>query len=201
VSIDTAAGYVEVDGTIPIDVNNAETPRVYLEVFVCTPDTKEHESVVVTKAKPSHVHAALLLLGIEPGKPGEWNWDDAKLRAIPPEGPQLNVDLIDPATGRVTPLARCATSVRDQTSLADRKDGHFVFAGSRVVKRKTGEVYWADGDGTLMGLTAFGGETIAWSEMFSHDSAIEEPHWIADKAFVPPVGTPVVVRISVPKLK
>ena len=80
VRVDRAAGVVEFDGIVPIDAHDPKTPLVFLEEFVCTPDSREYESLVVTKAKPSHVHAALLLAGGLAGKPGEWRW------AGPPEG-------------------------------------------------------------------------------------------------------------------
>jgi len=44
--------------------------NVALELFVCSEGSREHESVFVVKAKPSHVTFALALLGLAPGKPG-----------------------------------------------------------------------------------------------------------------------------------
>ncbi|MCX5671686.1 MAG: YdjY domain-containing protein [Planctomycetota bacterium] len=41
-----------------------------LELFVCTQGSREYESVIVVKAKPSHVTFALALLGLAPGRPG-----------------------------------------------------------------------------------------------------------------------------------
>ncbi len=41
-----------------------------LELLVCSEGTREHESVIVVKARPSHVTFALALLGLEPGQPG-----------------------------------------------------------------------------------------------------------------------------------
>jgi len=47
-------------------------PSAFIEALglvACTKGTKEHESIVAIKAKPVHIHAALLLLGAEPGSP------------------------------------------------------------------------------------------------------------------------------------
>lgn len=44
-----------------------------LEMFVCTPNTKEHESVISAHANASEVHAALLAIGATPGKPVQWD--------------------------------------------------------------------------------------------------------------------------------
>ena len=43
-----------------------------LEVFVCPRHTKEHESVISIKADAEQVHAALLAIGANPGKPVQW---------------------------------------------------------------------------------------------------------------------------------
>ena len=61
--------------------------------------------------------------------------------------------------------------------------------------RQGRERYEAQGAGTLIGLTTFGTETIAWREVISPEASIQEPEWIADKAVVPAMGTPVTVRI------
>jgi hypothetical protein len=195
VRVDVAAGHVEFDSVVCIDAHNPRMPRVYLEVLACAPDTREHESLVMTRAKPSHVHAALLLLGLEPGKPGQWDWQGDRIRAIPPEGPAVRVDMI--VAGREPEaIESWVVNSRDGRGLREvHSDARFVFAGSQAIPgREVG--YRADGEGCVVGLATFGGEVIAWSGMIHHDSQIEEPQWIADGAKVPAFGTPVVVRIS-----
>lgn len=44
-----------------------------LEMFACSPETKEHESIIQAKAKAFLVHTALLMVGAESGKPVEWD--------------------------------------------------------------------------------------------------------------------------------
>jgi len=199
VRVNVSEGIVEFDGTVPIDVNSVKTPVTYLEVLVCTPDTKEHESLVVTQAKPSHVHAALLLIGLEPGAPGDWDWQGAAVRAIPPRGPRVDVRVSVERDGRreESRLTDWAWHSTENASLTDwRVDDGPVFAGSQMLRKGAQNIYRADGEGCLIGLTAFGGETIAWSRMFHHDSGLESPVWVARKDRVPPFGTPVVVRIT-----
>jgi hypothetical protein len=48
----------------------------------------------------------------------------------------------------------------------------------------------------LVGLTTFGSEVVAYPDLYSHDSAVEEPMWIADPERVPPFETPVTVRLT-----
>jgi hypothetical protein len=199
IRVDRAARVVEIDGMVPIDAHDPETPTVYLEVTVCTRDSKEHESLVMTDAKPSEVHAALLLIGLQPGTPGSWTFDGKKLTPTPPMGDGVEVTLsYRDADGREVeaPAADWVISRKTGARFGRGEDGPaWVFAGSRFVVRNGRERYDADGAGTLIGLTTFGGETIAWSEVHSHEAQVEEPEWIADASKVPAFGTPVVVRI------
>ena len=61
--VDTKAGEVRLEGKVV-------QRDVSLELVVCTEGTREHESVIATKAKPSHVTFALAMLGLKEGKPG-----------------------------------------------------------------------------------------------------------------------------------
>src|SRR5215210_1354839 len=60
-----------------------------LEFLVCATGTKEYESVLRSKARPSHLHLALLMLGLQPGVPVKF--DEAVNRWIPPRGPALKL--------------------------------------------------------------------------------------------------------------
>lgn len=189
---------LEFDGTVPIDVHG-KAPRVFLEVLVCTRDTREHESLVVTDVKPSSVHAALLMLGLVPGAPGSWQFEHATLTSTPPNGPRLTVSIRFEKDGATVtePIDSWVANLRGGPSLAERDPGqHLVFAGSRFVTRDGADTYAADADGTLVGLTAFGSETIAWTAMYHPDSAVEQPQWVADPARVPVFGTKVTVVIT-----
>lgn len=203
VRVDVAAKVVEFDGIVPFDAHDPETPLVYLELVACTPDTREHESLVMTRADAAHVHAALLLIGLEPGKPGSWAWDGTTLSTKLPTGPALDVLLVtrDAAGAEVVATPQSwIVSARDGKhfgagDLGPGKLGGWVFAGSLVRTRQGREVYEAQGAGTLIGLTTFGSETIAWKSVISPEAAVDEPVWIADKSVVPAMGTPVTVRI------
>lgn len=172
---------------------------VYLEVFACLQDTKEHESMVMTSVRPSHVHAALLLIGLKPGKPGGWDLVDDKLVPIEPSGDAVLVQIAyTDATGKrivLTPYDLVVDATTGE-AFSGKNDGHWLFAGSRMVKRQGREWYDADGAGMLIGLTTFGGETIAWSHTISPDSNMQAPEWIASSKATPPAGTPVRVTIS-----
>jgi len=193
VRVDREARTVEFDGRVPILVDDPEAPKLYLELIACTPNTKEHESLVVTPARPSHIHAALLMIGLEPGAPARWVQEDRRLRAIPPSGDPLTVEFLVPdgsgGERRFTP----SQWVINADTRAPWPLGSFVFSGSLMLERGGTEHYEADNAGTLLGLTSFGTETIAWPNPISPESDIDEPEWIANPRTVPGVDTPVTV--------
>jgi biopolymer transport protein ExbD len=61
--VDTKAKEVRLEGRVCLQQGG-------LELLVCGTGTREYESVIAVKAKPSHVTFALALLGLAPGKPG-----------------------------------------------------------------------------------------------------------------------------------
>jgi hypothetical protein len=190
---------VEFDGIVPIDAHDPRTPRVYLEVTVCAPDTKEHESLVMTRALASHIHAALLAIDLAPGKPGGFMWENEMMSPVPPTGDPVTITFIyDDADGtrREVAPARWIINAETRQPFSAGEAGGFVFAGSVMRVRQGREVYDADGVGTIVGLTTFGAETIAWREVISPDSQVHTPEWIADPAHTPPMGTEVTVRIT-----
>ncbi len=196
ITIDTENSAVEITGTVPI--NARAKGVVYLEVFACSPNSKEHEALVVTPARPSHVHAALLLVGAEPGDPGSWEWKDDTLIAHPPTGDKLNIDFIYKKGGAAI-TAPANMWVRNMDTDETLEHQPFIFAGSRMVEWQGEEFYDADGTGALISLTAFTSETIAWPDMMSPEADVEEPVWIANPDLVPDVDTPVTIRITLVK--
>lgn len=198
IRLDAKARVVEFDGVVPINAHDERAPRVYLEVLACSRDTREHEALVVTEARPSQVHAALLAIGLEPGKPGSYSWQGAQMQANKATGPRVRVDVIV-GEGEPTPITDWALNVKSGQSLTSELHaaGHaMLFAGSVSVERNGAINYLGDGSGTLVGLATFGTETIACESMYHHESEIEEPVWIAAANLVPAVGTGVRVRIS-----
>lgn len=194
VRVDAKAGVIEFDATVSIDAHDPKKPDVYLETLVCIPNSKEYESLVVTPAKPSHVHAGLLLVGLSPGAPGSWVWEGTKVRGVPPSGPPVKVRMV--VDGREVAPGEWVKNRKRGTLMTQVDAGdEFVFAGSLLVGGPGKERYKADVEGCLVGLTTFGAETIAWTRLSNPEAAAEEPHWVADPS-MPNFGTPVVVRVS-----
>ncbi len=199
IRLDREARTVDFDAVVP--------PRafaiVYLEQVVCTRGTRDHEVLAITDAKPSEIQAASMMLGLEPGSPGSWEWKDKKLIPIPPIGPALDVTFVVDRNGTTreeTPLDWITIETTGKTlreTLGESSRGAFVLAGSGFVVRGPGlpEEYEADGSGTLIGLTTFGTETIAFRNMHSPESSVEAPVFVLREDATPPGGTPIVVRI------
>ena len=55
-----------------------------LELFACSPHTREHESVLAVEARPWHIYQALGLIGLRPGQPV--TYDEQNDRWLPADG-------------------------------------------------------------------------------------------------------------------
>lgn len=217
VRVDVTTKLVEIDGTIAIDAHRTTDKGqklvVFLETLVCMKDSKEHESLVVTDAKASQVHAALLLVGLRPGEPGRWErrkeGDKNTLIGVAPKGDGVRVTIApkrdDGTPGDEVDALEWVVNQRDAKGFRQvEPDAALVFAGSKMVKprrrmidpEKTDqpEVYAGDLEGTIVGLTSFGTETIGVTAMYNPDAGTQEPQWIAADT-LPTVNTKVLVRI------
>lgn len=202
VRVDLQARAVEFDGEVPISLADLRAPSVYLELIACIRDSKEHESLVMTPARPSHVHAALLSAGLKPGAPARWTQQEGKVITHAPSGDAVKIEFITKdAAGApvVSTPSQWIVNARSGVSWPGGGDigkGQWVFAGSVTQARDGRDDYYADEAGTLVGLTSFGTEVIAWSGVLSPDSTVDDPEWIADVRHVPAMGTKVTVRIT-----
>lgn len=187
-----AEGIVEFRGTVCADLSHEQTPVVYLELLVTGPDSREHESLVMTKVKPSAIHAGLLAAGLEPGNPVKWGQQGVeKLPAghgVRVEAAVVGVD----GPGDFVDLASWVVGKDTGKGLVDAEGWGLVFAGSVTDERG----YAADKAGTIVGLTGFGTEVVAAAWGLSPTASVDEPVWIVDKERVPAFGVEVVVRIS-----
>lgn len=200
VRVDRAAHAVEFDGEIIQDGRKGAGLVTYLEVLACRPNSREHESIVLTQALPSHVHAALLLAGAEPGKPGTWSWDQETKVLTPqaPTGTPLTITLVWSEGGTTVsrPLTSMAKNLKTGATLGGKEPPPFLFTGSGFLKRSSGQAYAADVSGTVVGLCTFGDEPVAWPDVLSPEEQIDDPVWIVNPDKTPPNGTKVVVRIQ-----
>ncbi len=180
---------VEFDATVAMDCHNPATPDVYLELIACAPDSREHESLVVTDVPPSLIHAALLAIGAEPGAPADL------ATSTPPSGDAVTVAFIENNTATPATI-QINDWVTDAPTRTRRPDLRFVFAGSRDARPNAPIAYDADGTGVIVGLATFGSEVIANADLINPSADIDEPIWIADPRAVPKFNTSVRVRLK-----
>jgi hypothetical protein len=132
--IDREAKRVVVGGRVALD-------KGLLEFFACPEGTKEHESVVAVAASAKLVHAALLAIGLEPGKPVSF---DPEYR--PATGPRIRVTMRWTDAEGQTLEADGRHWIRDTRS-GKTLETDWVFAGSAFWKDPADgqEYYQADG--------------------------------------------------------
>ena len=176
----------------------------WLEQIACAPNSREHESLVVVKASPSEIHAALLLAGFEPGSPGTWSYVDDALQFTQPTGDRLDVFVrYENAVGDAIqePISAWIQDHRGQHEFPDEP---WVFGGSAFEKNLPwmgpGEHYVADMTGSIIGLVTFGDEVIGFSRVIADQESVQPPAWEVWTEHVPPVGTQVtlILRRAVP---
>jgi len=204
VQVNLVAKRIRIAAEICLDQSRGEPDRgVPLEAILVTPVSgKEHEAIAVTKARPSDIHAACLLLGVTPGKPGHWTFDAATRRVIShaPSGPLVQATIDLPTGSR--PLADLVAVLDDE----GRATWHFVaqgqaapsswmFAGSFFGKFQGREVYDADYTGIVLGLCTFGGEVLAWPDLLDPESSRQLPIWYGHRELIPAFGTPVTIEL------
>ena len=164
-----------------------------LELLVCKSDTKDYESILRTKARPSDLHAALLMLKLRPGKPAEMAavGEQEKPRLLPPRGPELKIRLrwkdrqgkqhdVDAAEWLAGPQGKRANAPK-----------RWVFVGSGVLPDGA---YWADRSGDVISVANFASAVI--DVPFESSASNDLLEFVANTAAIPPEKTPVEVVIT-----
>lgn len=174
----------------------------FLEQIACSPGTREHESLVVIRATPSDIHAAMLLAGFEPGTPGRWIYhpEKEKVELVEPRGPELDI-LVRYEDSNGEQVERpVRTWIREHENHTPFPDKPWVFGGSMFRENPEfmgpGEHYVADMTGSIIGLVTFGDEVIGLKQVISDQAAIHEPEWEVNPDAIPAEGTQVTLIIQ-----
>jgi len=195
-----------------VDVESAVCLREgLLELIACTKGTKEHESIVVIKARPAHIHVALLLLGARNGNPAmrkPIDKDGSRWIDVPPSGDPVDVYLVFKSkTGTVVerPISDFVTAAdRDPDGKpgaagdgapADVQFPHtFVFAGSLLRRSGSGpRKYLSDLSGNVISVVTFGDELLCLPGIQGHDNG--SLMWQVNATDLPAIGTKVTLRL------
>lgn len=152
-----------------------------LELFACSPQTKEHESVLVVQARPLHIFQAMGLIGLEAGSPP--HYDEKLDRWFPASGEPLDLRVRWQDGDRQRTISPAAWMVEKKTGKIPEAL-RWVFAGSIVVDQGG---FAADQDGTVACVVDFDSALIALSTRHSADDAELWLH--AHPENIPPRGT------------
>lgn len=153
-----------------------------LELFACSPQTREYESVLVVQARPMHIFQALGLLGLEPGHPPRF---DAKSnQSVPATGVPLSL-AVRFGTGDKARFVDPSELMRAPGDQPLSKDAfHWVFSGSRTYENGR---FGADVDGTVACVVDFDTALITVDVLHSADN---DKLWLeANTPEIPPIGT------------
>ena len=162
-----------------------------LEFLLVSWQTKTHESVLHTKAKPSHLHAALLMLGLTPGKPARWSGDDEAARFLPPAGAELAIELTWKDTRGRDRRSPAGTWLRGAEGREITSPDRWVFVGSQILPDGG---YWAELDGEVISVTNFASAVIDVPFRSSNANDLRELY--ANTGSIPPLGTKVTVTFT-----
>lgn len=176
-----------------------------LEFVACTKDTKEHESIVMIQAKPSHIHTALLLLGAKAGHPairkivGEE--EDQRWIDLPPKGSPISVSFVTTdAQGKQSerPLSDFVTRINEDgepdPTEAVKRLKTFLFAGSHLYGEGEGpKTYLADRSGSVISLSTFGDELLCLPGIYGHEN--HALLWEINSKHLPKIGSEVTLRL------
>lgn len=181
-SVDVKAKQVRVE----CEVLHAQMP---LEFFLCMSGTAEHEAVLRSPVRPSHLHLGLLMLGLQPGEPVHFS--KAADKWLPPHGPPLQIFCEwtgkDGKTVRV-PAYRMMRNVKTKKPMPPMT---WIFAGSRIMEDGK---YAADTTGYLVSVVNFDLTVIDIPELASN--ANETLEWEYNPDVVPEKGTRVWMVIE-----
>ena len=159
-----------------------------LEFFCCVTGTSEHEAVLRSPVKPSHLHAALLMIGLEPGEPVRYS--EAAKKWLPPHGPPLRISVeFDRGGERVSlPAYKLMRSVKTKQPMPAIT---WIFAGSRVMEDGN---YAADVTGYLVSIVNFDLTVIDVPALASN--ANEALEWETNLDAMPEAGAAVTMVIE-----
>ena len=160
-----------------------------LEFFCVINGGSEHESVLRTPAKPTHIHTALLAIGLKPGKPVQFS--EALRKWIPAQGPPLHITVEWAGKDGKPTAAPAYRLMRDLKTKKEMPAMNWVYAGSRVMNDGT---FAADVTGYVVSVVNFDLTLIDIPDIASNSN--ETLEWERNPDVAPPAGTKVTMVIE-----
>ncbi len=183
--IDKKNRTVEMDARVVLDEG-------MLELLVVITGGKDHEAILATDAKPSHLHAALLGLGLAPGRPARWaRGVGGRGMFVPPAGARLRVSFRYTDAAGTVHTDPAHTWLMRREGQVPREQMEWVFVGSAVLGNGQ---YWADADGDVISVANFAAAVI--DVPFHSGRGNDALEYTVNDGRVPAVGTAVTVVIK-----
>jgi hypothetical protein len=181
VRIDWSGRRVEIDGMVVLREG-------MLELFACSAETREHESIVAVRARPKHIYEAIGLIGILPGRPVHYDEKAQAWKSASGERVRISVRWDRDGRKKTTHIGAW---MRDVATGKPVSEMSWLFAGS--VRTEDG-VFLADVDGTVICVVDFPSAIIALPELKTADN---EALWVtAYTDAIPPLGTRVTLVVE-----
>lgn len=159
-----------------------------LELFACSPNTREHESILRVEAAPKDIFMALGLIGLTPGSPAHYDPAQSAWRA--PTGQRVRLEVQFERDGQAATVA-AGDWMLDVKTRKPPEGVQWVFAGSRTFESGR---FGADADGTVVCVVDFDTALITVAGLHTADN---EALWLeAHTDAIPPLGTPCVLKIA-----
>lgn len=199
---ETAPGEFELGG-IKIDAKKREVrvpttvqlKKAPIEYMLVTETGKTHESVLVTKVKPTDLQLALLLASFEPGTEGLANKDlPPDIKPVAPVAPRtpgahrvmLTVEWKQQGALKRAPLSDWMLDINERKPPPDL--GAWIFNGSRIDERG----FVAEVEGSIIAVWLDAHAIINSPAKGNWDDSL----WISNPELIPDEGTEVVLIIA-----
>ncbi len=191
IKIDRKKRYVDLEGAVVL--RDAD----WIELLACMPRSRVHESLITVKAKPSHIHGAMLLAGYKPGNPWRAERIKDKWKYYPAKGELVRISILyKDKQGKTIQVAPSEWIIEAQTK-KKLPDSHWMFTGSRMLNDRGKKIYAADIEGNLFTLVNFGDEVFArQTKLEGGQGGVGGDTWRANTKVIPPVGTKLILRIQ-----
>lgn len=161
---------------------------VGLEFFCVSAGTNEYESVISSRAKASHIHLAMLMVGLVPGEPVKYS--EATKKWVPPHGPPVQINCEWKKGDEIIRVPAYRLMVNRKTK-KEAPPFTWVFTGSKVMEDGK---YAADAVGYLVSVLNNELTVIDIPDVAGRD--LDSREWDRNAALLPPVGTKIWMVIE-----
>jgi hypothetical protein len=191
IRLDLALGVVAIPVTVDVRGD-------LLEYLLVGPAGAAHESLFVTRVRPSLLNVALLALGATPGRNARWDLEGQGLgdqRILPPEGDGFFL-YVAWREDRELFFFRVEDLIANLASGRSMRRERWVYLGSRMVRPapQQEEAFAADLQQNLINLTFFyQGNTLLTAAL---PECVDQTIWIGNSWILPPRDSPVLFLLA-----